>query len=182
MFQSLADKVVTGVISLSMLLFSSYEGNKAKFSDIDADFLQNSLVIRTQLFEAFENDFEDIIKSGAEIDVFFSLSLWEKRQVIHEVQFRHSVSFQPMKQVYQVVLEERDKKYLLTSYEQVINEISRVEYLYDGETPEKFQIKITAYLDKMKLDNNPNEYDLMMLWNFKKPHTKKTIIKSENEI
>jgi len=181
MFQSLADKFITGVISLSMLLLSSYEGNKAKFSNIEPDFLQNSLVIRTQLYEAFENDFEDIIKSGTEIDVFFSLSLWEKRQVIHEVQFRHSVSYQPMKQVYQILLEERDKRYLLTSYEQMINEISKIEYLYDGEIPNKFQIKITAYLDKIKLNNNPNEYDLMMLWNFKKPQTKITIIKSENE-
>ena len=40
---------------------------------------------------------------------------------------------------------------------------------------------LTAYLKKMKLNDDANEYDLMMLWNFKKPKLKKTITKPENE-
>ena len=78
MFQTLADKVISGVISLSMLLLSSYKGNNAEFTDLETVFLNNNVIFRTSLSGAFENDFEDIIKSGAEIDIFFSISLERK--------------------------------------------------------------------------------------------------------
>jgi len=181
MFQALADKVITGVISLSMLLLSSYKGNNAKFTDLETVFINNNVIFRTSLVEAFENDFEDIIKSGSEIDIFFSVRLQEGNDVFHQSEFKHTVYYQPMAQVYYVSIDESDELLTYESYEQVIDEISRVEYTYKERIPDNFKITLTSYLKKMKLPNNSKEYDLMMLWNFKKPKLKQKIIKPEDE-
>jgi hypothetical protein len=87
-----------------------------------------------------------------------------------------------MEQLYYVAYDERDELLIYESYDQVINEISQIQYIYKDRIPDKFKITITAYLKKMKLNDDTNEYDLMMLWNFKKPKLKKTITKPENEI
>jgi hypothetical protein len=181
MFQSLADKVISGVISLSMLLFSSYEGNNARFSDLETVFLNHNLIFRTQLVEAFDNDFEDIIKSGSEIDIFFSVELSEDGAQFHKVEFKHTVNYVPMEQIYYVSFDERNELLLYESYDQVISDISKIEYIYKDRIPDKFKVVISAHLEKMTLAGNPKEYDLMMLWNFKKPKIKKTITKPENE-
>lgn len=181
MFQSLADKVISGVISLSMLLLSSYKGNDAKFTDLETVFLNNNVIFRTSLSGAFENDFEDIIKSGAEIDIYFTFSLNEEKDVFHQTEFKHSVHYLPMDQLYYVSYDERDELLVYQSYDQVINEISQIQYIYKDRIPDKFKITITAYMKKMKLPNNDNEYDLMMLWNFKKPKLKKTVTRPADE-
>ncbi len=181
MFQSLADKVISGVISLSMLLLSSYKGNDAKFTDLETVFLNNNVLFRTSLVHAFENDFEDIIKSGADIDIYFQITLKEGREIFHQIEFKHSVHYEPMEQVYYVSYDERDQLISYESYAQVINDISKVEYIYKDRIPDNFKFTLTSYLKKMKLPNNDNEYDLMMLWNFKKPKLKKEINKPQDE-
>jgi len=181
MFQSLANKVISGIISLSMMLLSSYEGNNARFAEMNTIFLDNSTVFKTQLLEAFENDFEDIIKSGSEINIFFTIVLKNGNSVFHENEFKHSVNFQPMEQVFYVTFEESNELLLYTSYEKVIEDLSKMEYVYKDRIPDQFRLFLTAHLEKIKLNNSSKEYDLMMLWNFKKPKIKTKITKPENE-
>jgi len=181
MFQSLADKVITGVISLSMMLLSSYEGNNAHFTEMNTIFMDNSTIFQTELTQAFENDFDDIIKSGSEINIFFTLALKNGNNIFHENQFKHSVNFHPMEQVYYVTFEEKDELLLYTSYEKVIEDLSKFEYIYKDKIPDQFRLSLTAHLEKITLSNSSKEYDLMMLWNFKRPKIKKKIVKSENE-
>jgi len=42
-------------------------------------------------------------------------------------------------------------------------------------------ISITSYLPKIQLDESGKNYDLMILWNFKKPNIKKTVLIQEDE-
>ena len=80
MFQSLANKLITGVLSLSMLLLSSYQGNEAEFSELYFSFLGDGVLLRTKLVNAFENDFEEIFKCGKTIDIFFKIELKQGKQ------------------------------------------------------------------------------------------------------
>ncbi|MCK4653720.1 MAG: hypothetical protein KAU01_04685, partial [Candidatus Cloacimonetes bacterium] len=73
MFQVLSSKIISGFISLSILLLSSYEGNRATFSELTTSFLGDKIFIKTELINAFENDFEEIFKSGQRIDIFFNI-------------------------------------------------------------------------------------------------------------
>ncbi len=181
MFQALTSKVISGVVSLSMLLLSSYEGNIAKFDELSVNFLQNRIVFRTRLLNAFENDFEEIFSSGSLITVHFNISVEILGEVIHENSFQHSVVYNPMKKIYTVDLEDQSDTFVIEDYSQLIEKISEIEYLYNYPPEEEFQLIITAYMDKIVLDTMDKEFDLMMLWKFKSPKLKEKIARPENE-
>ena len=184
MFQSLTSKVISGIVSLSMLLLSSYEGNIAEFSNIEAQFLSNRILLKTQLLNAFENDFEEIFKSGQTIEIFFEITIKDNSEVIHTNEFKHTVIFDPMEQFYTLNLEEQDSETNVYSHEDLKTKISEIEYLFESDVkiPDELQVTFTSYLKKMRLETLGEEYDMMMLWKFKKPKIKQTISKPEYEI
>ncbi|MDO9578795.1 MAG: hypothetical protein Q7J16_13010 [Candidatus Cloacimonadales bacterium] len=182
MFQALSSKIITGVVTLSMLLLSSYEGNNAKFSSMMASYLGSKIYVNAQLVDAFENDFEKIFKSGQRIDIFFNISIYNKNEIAHEREFRHAVIFDPIKKYYNVFLEEQDVQSVITDYNELLETISHVEYFYNGEKYEGGHVILSAYLKKIKLEHLNKEYDLMMLWKFKKPKMNKLCELSKEEI
>ena len=181
MFQSLLSKVVSGVISLSMMLLSSYEGNNAAFSELVSLIFQKNIVFKTQLVEAFENDFESVFKSGKQIDIFFDVHIRIQGREPFTETFKHSVLFDPLKQYYSVYIQETDEESKTDNIEELKNLISKIEYSYSGRRSAEMIVSITSYLPKIQLDNSGKNYDLMMLWNFKKPKIKKTVLIKENE-
>ncbi|MBN1949497.1 MAG: DUF4390 domain-containing protein [Candidatus Cloacimonetes bacterium] len=182
MFQSLTQKVISGVVALSMMLLSGYQGNDAEFSEIEAVFQEKGVLIRTRLISAFENDFEELFKSGQEISVFFELNLKEKKEVFFRQIFRHSLQFDPLEQSFHVVIEESGYDLIVNSYENLLEAISIFEYFYKDELPDKFEIKLWAYLENIRIESINEEYDMMMLWKFKKPLISKKFVRSEYEI
>ncbi|MCD4797045.1 MAG: hypothetical protein K8R49_07760 [Candidatus Cloacimonetes bacterium] len=181
MFQAISSKIINGVISLSMLFLSTYEGNDAAFAAITANFLGNNIYLKTQLINAFENDFEEIFKSGQKIDIFFEIKIKNNSAVIHTNEFKHSVVFDPMSQFFTIELEEQEKSLSMESYQQLLETISNVEYSYKGDELTEIDITLTSFLKKIHLESINKEYDMMMLWNFKKPKIKQQCIKGENE-
>ncbi len=181
MFQALSSKIISGFISLSMLLLSSYEGNRAAFAELTASFLGDKIFIKTELVHAFENDFEEIFKSGQRIDIFFNIELKNQSVVIHENEFKHSVVFNPLSQFFTIGLEEQNISTTTDSYQELIDIISKVEYQYEGEELNEVNISIKSFLKKIRLQSINKEYDMMMLWKFKKPSIKKICRKGEDE-
>jgi len=93
-----------------MLLLSSYEGNNAAFSEIVALVFRNNIMLKTQLVEAFENDFESVFKSGKQIDIFFDVQIESPGNETFTETFVHSILFDPLKQYYSVYLQEKDEE------------------------------------------------------------------------
>lgn len=181
MFQTLLSKVVSGVISLSMMLLSSYEGNNADFSELVSLIFRNNIVFKTQLIDAFENDFESVFKSGKQIDIYFDIQIQIQGREPFSETFIHSILFDPLKQYYSIYLQEKDEELKTDNIKELKKLISKVEYNYSGRRSKEMIISITSYLPKIKLDDSGKNYDLMMLWNFKKPKTKKTVLIKEDE-
>lgn len=169
MFQALSNKIITGVITLSMMLLSSYEGNNAKFDDVFASYVGSKIFVSAKLVEAFENDFVEIFKSGQKIDVFFKIQIFNQDTEIQEAEFCHSVIFDPLKNNFTVFLEEKQEQITVSSVEQVKEIISAIEYYYNATKYDGGHIILSSYLKKIKLQSMQKEYDLMMLWKFKKP-------------
>ena len=181
MFENLFDKVISGIISFSMLLLSSYKGNEAAFSDLTVNRMNSGIFIETKLIDAFENDFEQIFKSGKKIDIIFKVKIIVPHQDIYHRTFLHSVTFHPMQQYFSVFLEERKTELKIANFSELKNVVSKFGFPYFGKLNSEMEIDISAYLPKLKIDSSKKKFDLMLLWNFKIPKIK-TKVKIENEI
>ena len=181
MFQVLTSKIITGVITLSMLLLSSYEGNNAAFENFTATVLGSNIYIKANLVQAFENDFEELFKSGQRIDVFFKVDIRNSDGPVYQDEFKHSILFNPLKQIYVVFLEDQKTQMTASSLEELIEVISSIDYVCKCEGFKEGNITLSSFLKKVRLKSIGREYDMMMLWKFKKPSVKHRYTKSQIE-
>ena len=181
MLENIFSKVILGMISFSMLLLSSYKGNDATFSEINLNRLNSGIFIETELIDAFENDFEQIFKSGKKIDIIFDVKIIVPHQDIYHRIFLHSVTFHPMRQYYSVYLEEKKQELKIDDFSELKNIVSKFGFPYFGKLNSEMEIDISAFLPELKMDSSKKKFDLMLLWNFKIPKIK-TKVKIENEI
>jgi hypothetical protein len=166
----LAGKVVSGFLNVTMMLFSSYQGNNPSFSEIFLHNDLNNINIRTELVSAFDNDFQTIFKSGKPIIIYFSLTTQKDKEPAENHTFAHVVVFHPLKAYYQINLGPDNNQVITESYEELLTLISHLEFIYSysGE-PGVYHFTLTASLDKIRLDTMDRDFDMMMLWNFKQP-------------
>lgn len=162
-------KIMSGIISASMLLFSSYEGNSASFESLRANLYENNMLITAKLEKAFENDFEEIFKLGIEIDIFFRLEISSNNQRIFHQVFSHKVEYDPLLKRYFVTLEEQDKQAIASNFSDLIEMISHFEYDFKGTTPALVKVELSSFLENLYLPNLEKNYNLMMLWKMKSP-------------
>jgi len=122
-----------------------------------------------KLENAFENDFEEIFKSGQSIDIFFSVKIKLNNLLIHEEEFRHSIIFDPLTQLFSIELEDQDLSFTTNSYDELKIIISNIEYSFKDENIKDCTITMSAYLPKIRLIALNKDFDLMMLWKFNQP-------------
>ncbi|NQV19439.1 MAG: hypothetical protein HQ534_12975 [Armatimonadetes bacterium] len=176
MFQALADKILTGIVSFGMMVLTTTEGNNASFAEITSTLYGNRIVVKTELVDAFANDFEEIFRCGKEIEIFFNIKIKAGNQTIHTNVFKHIVVFDPLEQNFTVNLEEKNIEISTNSYEELIEIISQVEYEFADELNyEQLDVTLVSYLEEIYLDTLGKDYDMMMLWKFKKPKVNKRI-------
>ena len=96
MFESLGKYILKGVITFTLLVLSSYEGNDATFKALQINYLEGAIGIEVQLESAFENDFEEIFKTGKSIDIWFNTSVSSQGIVLEEQDFSHNVTYDPL--------------------------------------------------------------------------------------
>jgi hypothetical protein len=168
------DKIVSGLISISMALFSSYEGNNADFSFLQANLQENHITISAELENAFENDFEEIFKLGTEVHIYYYLKIENKTDRIFSSIFTHKVEYDPVLRRYFIDLGEQNKQVIASDYTELIDYLSNFEYVYQGYVPPLIRVSLTAYLDKLYLPNLQKEYDLSVLWKKQKPSIRKS--------
>ena len=181
MFQILAEKVISGLAAFSMLLLSSYQGNEASFSNYTTSFLDNRMFLECKLENAFDNDFEEIFKSGQSIDIYFGIKIELNNTIIHEEEFRHSIIFDPLTQVFSIELEDQGLTSSTNSYEELKTIISNIEYSFEDENIQDYTLTLHAYLPKIRLIALNKDFDLMMLWKYNGPELTAKLASEHNE-
>ena len=134
----------------------------AYLSDIvltnDQDYLQVHFTVE----ECFTAEMNEAIEKGIEVTFTFFVKLNEKRGLwldkrIADVEFRHSVKYDNLKEIYEVRLEEREKetntvkdfgeaKRLMSDVAAL--RITSIDNLREGND---YQLKVMAELDKIRL-------------------------------
>lgn len=173
MFELLGSRILAGVVSLSMLLFSSFKGNEPRLSAISYHNSSSTLYLSGELISAFDNDFDSIFASSATIPVYFKLNIKSGNRSLESRQFRHLVSFNPVTGIY-VLRKDGDPQVLRTSSVQsIIKEVS--QYSFSVPYPSSWgeiSVSIQAEMPRVRFEELDKEMDLMVLWKHKKPSAK----------
>ena len=163
------NKLIAGIISLSIMLFSSYEGNEAKLTLRNSVFSSRKLILDFELKNAFENDFKEIFMSGRKVEICFSLTVKNDGKLLKKDSFCHTVLYDPLSDDFLLEFEETGKHIIVKSYQKMLTLISEVKYKLQMRFPETVKISFSAFLSNLKLSSIDKEYDLMLLWKKKKP-------------
>jgi len=181
MFGALASKALTSIMAFGMMIFTSTEGNKAEFSSLQAQYLNDGLVIQTSLVNSFEHDFQQVFKSGKPIIIDFELELHQGNNLLHKENFTHTVTYDPMQQNFKIELQEQEDIILEDSYNAMLEQVSQIKYQYWGEMDNKpVKVKLQGSLRKLHLASE-KDYNLMILWKYRKPTIDQEIGYNKNE-
>lgn len=176
MLESLAGKVLAGLVSFTTLFLSSYTGNEPTFKPIQSRKGGNYLQIKATLSNAFENDFSDVFKCGKPINIMFKTAVKSGNAIAWEKNYRHTVSYDPMNASWQVYLSETNQNIQFESYRALLNQISTLECSIPiGKNWQTVELSIEARLPKITMEQEKRQIDLMMLWKFKRPVSRSTL-------
>jgi hypothetical protein len=175
MLEALGTKVLAGVVSLSMLLFSSFKGNDPRLSSISHSKSGSFVYLRAQLQSAFDNDFPSIFASGTPIPVHYNLEVRSGNSVVARRRVVNRVTFDPASGIYEIV-----KEGAQPAFTEAIDEVNRELAYFEYGLPYQsswgvVNVKIEAELPKVHFRQLNKELDLMVLWKYKKPSTKAQI-------
>lgn len=171
MFEALGAQILSGVVSLSILLFSSFQGND-RLSSIKHSKSQSYVYLEAELLSAFDEDFPSILASGTTIPVLFALEVRSGKRIVAKREVINKVSFDPATGVYEV-FKPGIASTLTKSLEQVKRELALFEYALPYQSSwGVVNIKLEAGLPKVHFKQMDKELDLMVLWRFKKPMVK----------
>lgn len=173
MFEGIGAKLFSSVVSLSLLLFSSFQGNDPYFTSVTVQKTGSYVYLSGSLHSAFENDFPSIFSSGAQIPVHFALSVRQGSKTLAQRRFTHSVSFDTMTGTYEVYKSGGAQSFQSDKVEEIIAEVARFRFgiPYQPSWGE-VNIRIEASLPKVNFRELNKEVDLMVLWKHQKPSTK----------
>lgn len=176
MFESLGNYILKGVITFTLLVLSSYEGNDASFEAFQINYLDGAIAIEVQLESAFENDFEEIFKTGKSIDIWFNASVSSKGIVLEEEDFSHKVTYNPLLDSY--LLKKGSTKDLVVceNFQCLVAELSKVQWHFRRlRSVSDYDFTIYAHLDKIYFEQMDKDFNLMLLWKNKTPRLSERI-------
>ncbi len=175
MFEALSAKLFPTLVSLSMLFFSSFQGNDPRLQNFVLSKSESFIYAKAELISAFENDFASIFSSGATIPIHLHFQLKKGNQILAKRIFISNVSFDPLTGIYQVS-KEGMPPLKTQSLDAVKRELSHLECAIPyQESWGKVNAHLMAELPRVHFSTLDKELDLMVLWKYKKPSAKAQI-------
>jgi len=172
MFEAIGAKVLSGIVSLSMFLFSSYTGNDPSLRPVSVTMSSSYLQVKTQLDNAFTNDFPEVFRSGVDIPVFFRVEVKSDGNVVYRRTHRSNVKFDPMQGEFTLQQTGTGLTHTYTSYQAMLSAVSTLECSIPlGTNWKTVTISVESYLPEVEFTQIRRRVDLMVLWKYKRPKT-----------
>lgn len=176
MFEALSGKLLAGVVSLSMLLFSTYKGNDPQLGGISHRTSSSFLYLNTSLVSAFDNDFPSVFASGSTIPVHLDVTLKSDGRVVATRRFVNSVTYDPTTGVYDIKRSGVDRNIKVSDADKVARELSSFECAIPYQLSwGAVDIRMEAWMPAVRFSQIGKDVDLMVLWKYKKPVSKAQI-------
>ena len=162
-------KILAGLLSFSAMLFSTFQGNTASFSDISISQDVSAIVIKTNLVDAFDNEFEHIFNSGKEIAVCIELEVRRERVLNELIVIYNTVCYDPVTKYYLIEQGTPDNRLIASNYKEMLIILSEIEICCNHLKIDNYQFELKAHLEPVILETFEKEFDVMVLWNYKVP-------------
>lgn len=176
MFEALGSKLLAGIASLSMLLFSSYTGNDPRLSSIRHNRSESYLHLEANLISAFDNDFPSIFSSGTTIPVQFHLTIRSGNRTVLNRTYTNNVTYDPGKGAYEILKAGTSESIITQSYNEMLDAVAAFKCSVPYQTDwGSVQVKLVSALPTVNFAQIDKAVDLMILWKYKKPSVKKQI-------
>jgi hypothetical protein len=176
MFETIADRLITTIISIGSLVFPFIESIEPIFTDVQFKVVGNSLYLSTTLENCYTEELDKVISSGQPVVVRFEAELFNdkvKKPVLKQEFFR-SVRYNLLDKQYEVYLSEKDTRLLLQDIDRVhqnLTTLKEVKIIDSSNLKggQQYYIRLTAALDNITFVGGESELDLMLFWNNRRP-------------
>ena len=172
----LTDKIITGIITLGSLFYSTINGVNAEFDPIEFFPKSSSLTVSTKLINCFTPEFEQIILAGQPVRFYYSLQIVnsETKKVSYEKNIYHQIQYFHLDKQFTVYTSENQVVFKTESFERAKEHLTSLEQidactLNDIKKHVEYKLKVSAHLDKIFIQSINKEINLMFYWNSIKP-------------
>jgi len=170
MLEAIGSKIIAGIVSLSMFLFSSYTGNDPAMRPLQIVIGRSYVQIKTGLTNAFVNDFNDVFRSGTTIPVEFTVTIRSGRTVFVTNKYTNTVTYDPMTGLYTIAHNATGQRIRTPFYQSMIVSVSQFECSIPYQPAwKRVTIKVDAGLSEVHFAQIDRTVDLTVLWKYIRP-------------
>jgi hypothetical protein len=176
LFSAFSKKVISSIIAIGSMFYSTIDGVTPTMSINDLYFSNEHLVINTVMTNCYTEELEQILASGNKIPVNFDVDLYSGNNRLPDTSysFFHILQFSPIDKNYSVFLSEKNEYIYSLNIDQakiLFTSLTDLEIISSSDLDSQFSynIKITAWLDKIHLRGMEEDLNLNFYWNSIKP-------------
>lgn len=177
-FAAFSKKVISSIIAVGSMFYSTIDGVTPTMAISDLQFRNEYLIVSTIIENCFTEELEQILASGNEIPVHFSIELFEEnaKEPDSTITFYHALRFSPIDKDFSVYLSENNRiinALTINEAKSTLTGILNFRAISSKDLPDqrKYYLRISAWLDKIKLQGMEEELNLIYYWNSIKPHS-----------
>jgi len=176
MFDTIADRLITTIISIGSLIFPFIESIEPIFTEVQFEVVGNSLYLSATLENCYTDELDKVISSGQSVIVRFEAELFSekaKKPVLKQEFFR-SVRYNLLDKQYEAYLSEKGSHLFLKDIEMVHQNLVTLKDVKiidssDLKRGQQYYIRLTAWLENVTFIGGESELDLMLFWNNHRP-------------
>lgn len=164
------------VIAIGSMFYSTISGVIAEFEELKVRAKGDELVISARLVNCFSEDLDTIFKSGREIRIYYHVELLDATDgnPVEERTFYHAIRYSLVEDVYEIFHSNNEGRTAGLTLERAKEMMSVIDDVavfpssgLSSGTP--YTVKITAYIEKIRLPGMDEELNLMFYWNSLRP-------------
>jgi len=176
MFDTIADRLITTIISIGSLIFPFIESIEPTFTEVQFKVVGNSLYLSATLENCYTTELDKVITSGQSVMVRFEAELFSektKKPVLKQEFFR-SVRYNLLDKRYEIYLSEKESRLFVKDIDQVHQNLVTLKdvKIIDSSNlrhGQQYYIRLSALLENITFIGGGSELDLMLFWNNHRP-------------
>jgi len=177
MWADILGTITAGIYTISIFFISGFSGNDPQISHLMLDRVDYGLVLRGDLENAFEHDFEEILSSGLKITILYETKI--RNQGKHVLTIISTVTVVRDHELQQWIIDDSDDLLpnYISNYQDLQKALAkiRINIPLNSREFDSLTVSLKASLPSIYISNTDKNYDLMLLWKKRAPRAKITI-------
>ncbi len=180
-FTVITKKIITTVIAIGSMFYSTISGVNAAFTDIDIDAQGEQIVLSTTLTNCFSEDLDMIFESGKEITIYYKIEVIQQSnsQAIHTDTLTHTIHYSLVDNNFSVHISEMQQTLYNLPKDRAKSQLAELNdvpvlSLHSLLPRQEYYIQATAWMGKVTIEGTQENLNLMYYWNSIKPEVRST--------